>query len=83
MDAVSQEVWDEMKAEVERLRSQSPAPVWPEIVRLKSKIAELEGQLLSARNDAFNLANALSESEKKLEVVQRQLRNYTNAIETL
>jgi chromosome segregation ATPase len=71
------------EAEVERLRSQSPTPVWPEIVRLQGKIAELEGQLLSARNDSFNLANALSASEKKLEVAHKQLKNYTNAIETL
>jgi hypothetical protein len=78
---VKESLITELKAEVERLRSQSP--VWPEIVRLQGKIADLERQLLSARNDAFILANALSESERKLEVAQKQLKNYTNAIETL
>jgi chromosome segregation ATPase len=63
----------ELKDEIERLRSQPPAPVWPEIVRLQGKIAELERQLLSARNDSFNLANALSASEKKLEVAQAEI----------
>jgi chromosome segregation ATPase len=64
----------ELKAEVERLELNNttpPAPsqVWPEISRLREKIAELQRELVSKSDE--------------LESVHKRLKNYTNAIETL
>jgi chromosome segregation ATPase len=49
------------------LNNATPAPVWPEILRLKGKIADLEGQLQESQAQSHGLARRVVEAETKLE----------------
>jgi chromosome segregation ATPase len=65
------------------LNNATPAPVWPEILRLQGKIANLERELADSQAQSHGIARRVVEAETKLEVAQKQLKNYHNAIETL
>jgi len=49
------------------LNNATPAPVWPEILRLKGKIADLEGELQESKAQSHGLARRVVEAETKLE----------------
>ena len=58
-----------LERELNNTTPPAPSLVWPEILRLQEKIAELQRELVSKSDE--------------LESVHKRLKNYTNAIETL
>jgi len=55
------------------LNNATPAPVWPEILRLQGKIADLEGELTESHSQSHGLARRVVEAETKLEVAEKDL----------
>ena len=58
-----------LERELNNTTPPAPSQVWPEISRLRERIAELQRELVSKSDE--------------LESVRKRLKNYTNAIESL
>jgi chromosome segregation ATPase len=65
------------------LNNATPAPVWPEILRLQGKIADLEGQLQESHAQSHGIARRVVEAETVLEVAQGDLATSNAALDQM
>jgi len=72
-----------LERELNNTTPPAPSPVWPEISRLRERIASLDMQLTESLRNQLRSEETILRLLEELESVHKRLKNYTNAIESL
>ena len=72
-----------LERELNNTTPPAPSLVWPEISRLRERIASLDMQLTESLRNQLRSEETILRLLEELELVHKRLKNYTNAIESL